>query len=469
MASTDHQGNFLRGADLSQYGRRAAEERTTRTLMMRRMKFPKIKNLGASRMTMSDDVETVTADDVIYALKSLHEGQIGKLADTLVRLAGADERALTEIMKESNVCDAIFGACEAGSIGVKLILVRALQRIIPCIGEAQSALIDTGIVPLAAEMFKLDPRLACESMDLLSVIVRASQWGRDTAVCCGIQDTLVELALNCGDEQVCVRACVTLRSIFETCDSEMVETAVATAEEALELIRTESVPVLHEVLELFCSLSNVNNAVSLFLERGLHMEALKMLEVDALRRPALAFIGNLANGEAVKVKEMIDAGLVRILVAFIESEYTADALLVLSNLVETVPDEMTDVVAPQMVRLIVEIAQVANFDIRRECAFFLATLIWYMDPVVLDPLTNSEVLNELSEMCSSGNTKVIQRCLGAIMRLYHLSRATGRVAEFMAMMEEVDVAERVQELIDDNDPEILRSALALQSVLVGKV
>lgn len=199
------------------------------------------------------------------------------------------------------------------------------------------------------------------------------------------------------------------------------------------------------------------------------MEALKMLEVDALRRPALAFIGNLANGEAVKVKEMIDAGLVRILVAFIESEYTADALLVLSNLVETVPDEMTDVVAPQMVRLIVEIAQVANFDIRRECAFFLATLIWYMDPVVLDPLTNSEVLNELSEMCSSGNAKVIQRCLGAIMRLYHLSRATGRVAEFMAMMEEVDVAERVQELIDDNDPEILRSALALQSVLVGKV
>ena len=237
-----------------------------------------------------------------------------------------------------------------------------------------------------------------------------------------------------------------------------------TANAALGLLKFESVPVLYEAPELFCCLSNVNNVVSVLLEQGVHMQAVQFLGIEPLRKPAIAFIGNLANGEASKVKEMIDAGLVQMLFSFLESEYTADVLLVLSNLVETIPDELVAIVTPQMVKVVVEIAQVASYDIRRECAFFMATLIWYMNPSVLGPLITVEVMEELSEMCSCGDSKIVLRCLGAIMRVYHLSRANDKISEFTEIMEAADVARRVEELIEDNNPEVIRSARALQSV-----
>ena len=467
-ARTNLDRRFLKGEDLTSCTQKFADERSTRTLTLRRSNFVKIAGLIAGKGTLKDDHRVkLNHEEVLSILKSGNESRVAEFAERLTKLAETDQTAIKDFANSEHVSALFQALSEATSESLRLTLMRALQVVFPLLGDQQSYLIDEGLVSLASDFLELPTvSVVAAAMDLIGIIARSSTWGRDTILCCGVQDLLINIAMTTDNEGVCVKACAALAHVFEDCDLDMADTVIATAESAIPLLKIQSVAAMRWVLQMFNNMACIGGTISLLLDLSVHVEIVKLLSVENLKQQALMLIGHLADGEPFKVQEMVDCGLVPVLFSLLESEFTALALQVMSSLVETLPDVFVPIATPKMAKDIVDIAQVASYDIRKECVFLLATMLQFLPPSALRPLINSDVMDELSEMCSCGNGRVVMRCLGALMRVCLLSRATGNMHELVAVMLSTEFADRLNELVSCENKCVAQAALALQSMLV---
>lgn len=468
IAKTDIDRRFLKGQDLAICNKKVAAEMSIRTLIMRRVNFSLLSSLIPHAHKLNEEHKMkVNPTDAIAILRSRNENQIAEFAERLAKLVQTDPRSAKTLANSEEVCDALFEALsEATSESLRQILIRAIQGLFPLLGDQQTVLIDNGLVSLCSDFLSL-PTLSvvCDTADLIAVIARSSSWGRDTIICCGIQDILIDLVLHSNNETVCVKACAALAHIFEECDNNMTDISLSTAQNAMNLLQIESIPAMRWILDLLSNLSKANATVSFLLENSIHTLIVKFLEIEGLRRPVLTLLSRLLTGESFKVREVANAGILPLLFGLLGTEHTSQALIVLSTLAETIPDVFVPLVTPQMASEIVEMAQVANFDIRRECVFFLATLLQFLPPDALPPLITPQVMDELSEMCSCGNGKVVVRCLAGMIRVGMLSISSGRAQEFRNVMLTTEIVGRLEELGLCENKCVVKAALTLQSML----
>jgi hypothetical protein len=185
---------------------------------------------------------------------------------------------------------------------------------------------------------------------------------------------------------------------------------------------------------------------------NVHIAAIRFLDAPELRVPALSLIGNLAVAEPRYVKELVNSGLSQAILGLMSSECTAELLWVLSNLMESIPKTVISWISSEWLEEIIDIAESTSFDMKRECAYFLASaivflsergipdVIWRAVPVIVD-------------VCGCGDRAVVMRCLDGLLKAAKKSKGS---------FEPTEIADRLRELVDGSSLELVERAVALQ-------
>jgi hypothetical protein len=354
---------------------------------------------------------------------------------------------------------------EAKSESVIVNLLYSMAVVFPLYGSMMNTFVDGEICYILIDLIG-SPSYAVvsASIGLIGAMTRASGYGRDGILCCGLHDALIQIAAQeSTNENLSAAACRALSAIFGNPEQIEHEVIVGCVDAAAELIHLKSSMALRSVLDFLCSLSNkMPTIVSVLCDHNIHISVLRLLDGGELCDAALNLVGNLAVGDPKNVKEMLDAALLSRLDELMGSEHTSAVLWIQSNLVESVPNEFVKRVTPDFVARILEIADSSGSDIQRECSYFLATLIVFMGWELLPVLVTAPVLELLVEMCDCGVSSVLVRCLDALLRSTQYVQTAGLIDRFAALIRQADISGKLDQLLEDSLADVSQRAMALQ-------
>jgi hypothetical protein len=302
-------------------------------------------------------------------------------------------------------------------------------------------LIDTGICCTLINFIPgLTTSTTIAALEFVNSISRASGYGRDALLCCGIHESIVQIAASpATPHELCQAACSALSHIFGNPDPVDLDTIVRFVTTAAPLIELSYLPALHSVLELFAHLTAKMPAISSILcEKAIEINTIEFLSKSELTSPALSLVGNLAVAEPKYVRKMIGGGLLESLSRLLESDHAAAVLWVFSNLIESVPTVFRGWLTIEFMQTVVELATL-SFEVRCECANFLGTvLVFAARPDLAGILADGVAV--LVGGCGCGDPAVAARCLDGIFR--------GREAcdEFKKAVAATDLVERLGEI-----------------------
>jgi hypothetical protein len=462
------------GADLDAYVKEIEQQRNSRTLLLRRVKRPQLTDLAA-RNHLKARLESIkkTRLDTAAAIVTLRTGteaQINELCHTITKLASAEPESLHDFITSEDACTA-YQTClkEATAESVIVNLLYSMAVVFPLYGSMMNTFVDGEICYNLIELINSPSyAIVSASIGLINAMTRASGYGRDGILCCGLHDALIGIAAREEtDENLSAAACRALSTIFGNPEQIEHEVIVGCVDAAAELIHLKSQVALRSVLDFLCSLSNkMPTIVSVLCGHGIHVSVLRLLDGGELCDAALNLVGNLAVGDPKNVKEMLDAGLLGHLDKLMGTEHTSAVLWIQSNLVETVPNEFLKRVTRELVDQILEIADSSGSDILRECGYFLATLIVFMGWDLLPVLVTTPVLAILIDLLECGVPSVVLRCLDALLRSTQYVQTAGLIGQFASIIGQSNVSQKLDDLMDDNVSDVSQRALALQNRLM---
>jgi hypothetical protein len=170
---------------------------------------------------------------------------------------------------------------------------------------------------------------------------------------------------------------------------------------------------------------------------------------------ALPLIGNLSVGHAAHIHTLLECHLFNILMDLIGSEHTADVFWVLSNLVESVPHLTLPFFTPDFFNQTVAMAEDSSHEIKRECGFFLATLVLFTEVSDLRHFMNAQVLDLMIELLGCSIGLIILRCLDALLTFARVLEVGGASADMIALLTGSDLGEALNRLLE-NDSLLIR-------------
>jgi hypothetical protein len=176
-----------------------------------------------------------------------------------------------------------------------------------------------------------------------------------------------------------------------------------------------------------------------------------LMDTPALISPTLRLIGNLSVAQPFQLRAMLDAmldaGLADRLFQEVESEHAADVFWVLSNLLEAVSALIMPLIDADFVARLLEIIDTAPYDVHKESAFFLSTLVLFSQEADLPRFAAPPVIDALVGIIGCGVEKVVLRCVDTIGKLVRFLRRRP-AAESVKAIAESDLLDRLSELMD---------------------
>jgi hypothetical protein len=280
---------------------------------------------------------------------------------------------------------------------------------------------------------------------------------------------LIDIAEKEISEHLTVSACEALNKVFANrvqIDSTTLTSCVEPLSSLLTLHFTSAVNI---VLSCFVSMTNKMPAlVFTMFDLGLFPVIVGMLSNEQLIGLALPLIGNLSVGHAAHIHTLLECHLFDILMSLIGSEHTADVFWVLSNLIESVPHLTIHFFSSEFLTQTIAMAEESSHEIKRECGFFLATLVLFTEQEDLIRLMNSSLLDLIVELLGCSIGLIILRCLDALLAFARLIDVVGASDDVLAMLKGSYLREALNELLEQNSQLIRERAEFLLNQLGGQ-
>lgn len=230
--------------------------------------------------------------------------------------------------------------------------------------------------------------------------------------------------------------------------------------------------LLHLKIDQYSDFTSISNIISIFVEltnilpilikrfynNGLFEFALKSITVPELTKSCINLIGNLpASSSLTFTQNMINLGLFDKLMELIQNaEFTSDVFWVLSNFLDVISQCVIPLITSELITLSVEIASQSPFNIKREIAYFLSSLIIIMDSDdIVNFLVSEEIVELLAEMLNSGVEDLMIKCICAFQKILgiavQLNSAELNCDILFQMFDSYDVVKQLNEIVQQID------------------
>jgi hypothetical protein len=459
------------GADLSGYREQLHQDRSTRTLTIRRSSRLSINGSGRPSGSRSSGVTEIgnspllDAEKALEALQSGDNSTISSLAEQATHAARTCPRLLNSLTHSIEFLEALSGSLADRPPFQVCRLIDLISALFPRCGSLTSTFVDGGIVFAIPDLLgSSEPAVVLTALQLVIVLSEKSSYGRDAVLCMDIQTVVINLAQSDGSKVLIDRCCECLLAMFSNRD-EIDEQVVTNAARAMfPLLQLKSTTAVSWVLDCFVKLSNGDPAlIFLLFDLGMDQLAVKLLENEALVNSTLKLIGNLCVGEPNHIRTMLDAGLMQKLFEFADSECSGDVFWVLSNLLETAPNVIQPLITDEFVTKAIQITSSASFEIQKESVFFLATIIHNSGDSTLTRIMLTSVITVLVEMLDCGVDPVVMRCMETLRKFCQYAQQHAEIGgEVVELLNECDVNGQLDELLGHEASMVTEQAELLQ-------
>lgn len=236
--------------------------------------------------------------------------------------------------------------------------------------------------------------------------------------------------------------------------------------------QNENYATINIILNIFVELTNMLPIlIKRFYEKGLFQYSLNTLAIPELMKPSLNLIGNLPIYNSISfIQNMIENGLFPRLMQLIQNiDHTSVVFWILSNYLEAAPQFIIPLIDINLINLSVGIGEQSSFHVKREIAYFLSTLIIFINnESAIKSLFNERTIDLIAEMLNSGVENLMIRCIFAFQKILGLAVQSGSI-DFNAdavlqMFDNSDVVKQLDEIvqqIDQNNTTLISTASKL--------
>ncbi|OHS98093.1 hypothetical protein TRFO_35560 [Tritrichomonas foetus] len=321
------------------------------------------------------------------------------------------------------------------------------------------------------------------SINLVISVSKFSSYGRNSLLCGGIHELLIKTALTTHDSNISIGCCVALQFIFENnenVDCDIVENCFCALVQLLSLPHLQAKSAVLSMLRaITCQMPKV---VEQLCQAQVHLRVLRYIQSNSkfnqynhfnhlneddsvMLISSLKLLSCLNIASPQYLNEMFDNGLMSTLLSLMTTEYTADALHVLSKFTEKSPDTILSQLPSDFVERIIHLANSSPFAILKESVFFLTIIIKKLDQQTLVDLINPDVIGLLVDMLASGQNDIILCVLEALANMIHVAECGGKIQLFASLLYETDVFDALADLGENRLTTVSDRAVSLTTKL----
>jgi hypothetical protein len=362
---------------------------------------------------------------------------------SVVTVAHQSPQSAAPLITNSSFLEAlILAITDSPNEEFTIVVLKYFVDLFPLYPDIHIQCVDNGLCLGLSEPLSSDSIPLLEAViSCIDCIAESSSYARDSVLCFGVHESLIDCALRCISEQLTVSAVEALNKVFANSVQIDPSSLSSCVEPMAKLLRLPFPSAVTVALTCFVAMTNTMPAL-VFTMFGLELfpVIVNMLSDDRLVSAALPLIGNIALCQSEHMDALIKCGLFDILKKLLKIEnYTADVFWVLSNLVESVPDRTMRFFDDEFIKWAVAEAGNAAEEIKKEAVFFLATLVVSREADDLGVFVDANVLLLMVQMLRSSVWLIILRCLNALVKLERVIRnsevvvSEGAVAVFHGM------------------------------------
>ncbi|OHS93622.1 hypothetical protein TRFO_11605 [Tritrichomonas foetus] len=447
-------------ADLSRYQEQLARERNSRTLNLRHINRVTIAglmqnpNLNSAQMSHGNLVDSsnfpfLEPSKLIEILRNNNLQEISITVKSICEVSMNSPRLLKILLSSQDVVDTIvdcFNNDISNDICLQLLILTV--AIFPHCGNLQESFVD-GLIFQFLNFFESDSsEIIIKTITTVAVFSSSSAYARDAILSMEIHRILIDLALTERSLELTQACCDALLAIFSNNTAISSEILIATVEPLSQLLKLQDRTSIARIVDCFVEMSNQYNTIIFnYYDVGLFKLSVEMLKDDVLIGPALRLIGNLSVAQPCQVKDLLNDGILQILVPLLHTEYAADSFWVLSNLLENMTSEVIQYFNREFVTGVIDIATQSNFEVMKEASFFLSTMILFTPSQNLPLFMDDHIIDILVTMLGCGVSLVILRCLDTLTRFLRYTQMNiSKCGEFFTDLLNSDLNDRLQEL-----------------------
>lgn len=299
------------------------------------------------------------------------------------------------------------------------------------------------------------------SPNLLAMICKCAMtdtYARDMMTCLGIHTRLIEIAIETQDPGMC-ECCLTCVLLIFRNEGEMESPTVAECVDGLITLFERNQKI---VMECFIEMVNQSpSIVATLVEKGVYQIALKhVMEQTDLTKVSIGMLGNLSRSSPSFLSEMVEQGLLDCLLGMVaKQEHLSDVYWALWNILQTVPAMVIPRISSDFVGATISLWDGCGFDVKKECGFFIATLILLLEVRQLGQFICVPVIDALSDIMNCGVSRIEIRCVDALAKMFlAASNGVTTIGDLVAIFEECRVSDCLVELTESDDAVVVERA-----------
>ena len=342
-------------------------------------------------------------------------------------------------------------------------VIKFVSVIFPLLDEQMmSFYVDEGLVTCLYTFLEIDNvnNITPIALQFASAIVSSSNYARNAFFSFGLHTNVIEIATDQSSLEITDTACQTLEALFSGLDPDDAYSFLNECVEPLGklLSALKSKASIQLILNVFVEMSNtIPSIVFILFNMNLAPFLIQLLDDPDLVGVSLCLIGNMTVAQPFQVKIFLECGLFQKLLTLLSSNYTSECLWIFSNLLESVTDQMLELLDNDFIIQITSLSLNAAYAIEKEAAYFLSTFVIFGQNQISLFKEHTEVISILVEMLGCGSEKYILRCMDGIIRF----------ANFISLFPN-DTSQLRQEMIESNLRDRLSEFLDQQSTFIIK-
>lgn len=450
----------------------------------------------------SETQQIITLENFIEIFNSGDVTKTIQLSDMLIKIAKSSSKDLQNSLKnitQSKEAGESFGMALSITDSENLLhsLLTSLIFAFPMFSqEAQEEIVNGGVALKVDEILSnfvdkcsnnsctcSDVNLLIESCMLITILSKHSSYARDSFLCYSVHERLLnmltaisssvkqyqsqihEKQLDAQSNQILNSLAEAVQSIYVT-KLNLVDDLGDQITDKLINQMIQLVPILYNInlfaLKSIMSclisiISSYTSVVDIYFDNNLDSICFSMLKNPELTSLTLSLLGNMcATGDPKRLLPSISVtdehpSLFQILVEMIPTEFSADVFWIMSSLFDNLPGELMNYITTEFIQYIISIGCSSGYQVKKESAFFLATVITKVSASYIPKFAESaELIDTLIEMLGCGENKVVIRCIYAISYIIRSVESIKGKEAVLMIFSDTELVDQIENLKEEH-------------------
>lgn len=464
------------GATITGYYNQLSKERNSLTLKIRRESFNTMNTLLKRDLSVpkpkilntDQDLALMQPDYAIEALQSDNENQICTFLNNFILYAQSNVKNVSKIVSNENV---IINFCNLFNSEFNVTTTLSLYQVTSIFfqqSKLNKVLVDSDVIPnMSSVLIADESELTIPQIALIGSIAASSVYARDAIFCFGIHTALIDKIQNTSNDEVKEAAGKCLCIIFGGSHPLSTDIIHDCLQSFVHLLENAQPMLIKSIFTIFIDMTNkVTETVYAIYELGLFPLVVQSIQVPELRAVSLALCGNLTVSQPVQARKFLSLGLTDILFSLLNEEEDAPyALWILSNLLDSIPNQILPILTMEMILQVVQMTDNSSSEFKQEVTYFVCTVVIVAGTDVDLLFMRQIIIDLMVEMLGCGITNVVGRCIEALQRIALAAQSTGNSEQFATLIQTSDFSDRVEDLQDDVDSNIIDKITSLQQMI----